>query len=460
MIDGVKCSCVGLDADLWRQNPLLDFGLCISESTGELLTLKREANARSLKFVISPHSNGGLSCSILGSLHKYKNNNGTNWNNFTFTELLDTLGSLQREFNIDLSKAQIHSIEMGVNIQLDYKPEIILRNVVCHKGKGFDSLDRKDRKLGLICVHTDYAIKLYDKGYQSKIAEFDKYVFRYELKINRQRVLEPFGISTLSDLMDVEKVTSLVTLLIDRLNEIVFFDYSYKGTELTECKHLNWERYSNPKYWESLDRKSYYKARKRFAELLKKYGCIDWQQFVLKQTTKTWYELSQIKQIKGRQFPHYFTEVESSKRATFSNLEYLVENVTAGDVLRAKRKEQDNSPSYCISCGRQITEQKRGSLFCSERIYGKDAKRCRNKDSNRRLTMKRKIFRAMNKDLMLRITYRDKGVDYTDTLAVNEISITREWLDRVIGVDVLEPQQTTLTNKEAKKYLNNLSKSN
>lgn len=459
MIDGVKCSCIGHDPDLWRQNPRLNFGLCVSESTGELLTQKREAKTRSLRFVIAPKS-GGLSCSIVGSLHKYKNNNDTNFNDFTFPELLATLDSLQNDFDINLSQTHIHSMEIGVNIQLDYSPEIILKNVVCHKGKPFDSLDRKDRKLGLICDHTDYAVKLYDKGHQSKIAELGKYVLRYEVKAYRQRMFEPFGIHTLADLRNAEKVTSLISLLVGRLNEIVFFDCSFRGGGMSEAKRLNWERYGNPMYWGNLDRKNYYKARKRFAELLTKYHCIDWRQFVLKRTTKTWEELAGFKQEKGRQFPHFIEGVESRKKATFSNLEYLVEDVPIGGIEKRIPAKAKTEAVYCITCGRQITGQKSGSLFCSERLYGIEARRCRNRDSNRRLAIKRKIYRAMKKELMLRITYQHGGAEYTDTLGASELSITREWLDKVLRVEVLKPQPTALTGNEAKTYLETISNSN
>ncbi len=63
---------------------------------------------------------------------------------------------------------------------------------------------------------------------------------------------------------------------------------------------------------------------------------------------------------------------------------------------------------------------------------------------------------------MLRITYRDQngGCTYTDTLGAKEISITREWLDRVISVDVLKPQTSTLTDIEAKEYLQTISNTN
>lgn len=447
MIDGVKCSCIGLNADLWRNNPLLDFGLCVSETTGELLTERREAQMCSMHFVLTPARGNGFSCSFHGSLHKYKNGDGTNHDTYTFTELSETLDGLVRDYGIDLSTTAIHGMEVGINIPLEFKPEIILKNVICHKGKPFDSLISNKRKLGLICVYTDYSIKLYDKGHQSKIEGLDKYVLRYEVKAHRQRVLEPFNIRTLADLKDIEKVTALICLLLERLDEIVFFDYSFKSGQLSESKRLNWERYSNPNYWANLNRRDHYKARKKYAELLSKYNCIDWYKFVSKHTVKIWFDLSAIKHKKGRHFPRYLKGLESIKKETISKLVYVLEDVAGGDVGKRKEKPSKNTPRYCIVCGREITRQKSGSLFCSEKLYGKQARQCRNKDSNRRLAIKRKINRAMNDNLMLCITYWDQaGNAYTDILA-KEICITREWLDRVISVERLEPQPLTLKHR-------------
>lgn len=68
----------------------------------------------------------------------------------------------------------------------------------------------------------------------------------------------------------------------------------------------------------------------------------------------------------------------------------------------------------------------------------------------------------MEKDLMLRITYRYNGETYTDTLGANEISVTRDWLDRVVSVEPLreEPQPEKLTGEKAKSYLQKVSENN
>ena len=171
--------------------------------------------------------------------------------------------------------------------------------------------------------------------------------------------------------------------------------------------------------------------------------------------------MSGIQQKKGRHFPQYLRGFESRKKGTISKLVYVLENVASSDIFQRHAKQAKKPPRYCISCGREITRQKSGSLFCSEKLYNKQARQCRNKDSNRRLAIKRKINRAMNNDLMLRVTYRDQdGNTYTDILGIGEICVTREWLDRVISVERLEPQPSTLKNKEAQNYLQNLSNEN
>lgn len=458
MIDGVKCSCVGVVADVWQGNPLFDFGIWVSETTGEIRTKRKVAKFQSLQFIISENGN----CSIAGSLHKFHNGNDTNYNDFIFADLQSTLQSLNNHFHIPLQTATIHSLEIGVNLELDYKPEVILRNIICHKNKPFNNLNSKGKRWGVICEYEDYAVKFYDKGHQSRISEAGKYILRYEIRLNRQRMIKPYGITTLADLRDLEKVAPLLGLLTERLNEVVFFDFKFKGVGLSESKLLAWQRYSNPNFWQDLDKKARYKARQRYEALREKYGCIDWGKYCINEVAKKWAELAEIKQKKGRPFPQPKTDIASTEKATFSNLEYVLEKVACDLSKTTQKKEPKNPPRYCITCGRQIDGQKRGSLFCSEKVFGKSAKACRNKDSNRRLTIKRKIKRAMEKDLMLRITYRHNGETYTDTLGANEISVTRDWLDRIVSVEPLrkEPQPQKLTGEKAKSYLQKVNENN
>lgn len=58
----------------------------------------------------------------------------------------------------------------------------------------------------------------------------------------------------------------------------------------------------------------------------------------------------------------------------------------------------------------------------------------------------------MKKERTLRITYEVDGEFYTDTLQANELAITRDWLDRVVNVVVLD-KRTIDDEKKAKECL-------
>lgn len=455
VVDGFKCSCVGLDADLWKQNKLLDFALSVSDSTGEILTQRKEAKTTALTFVLSPKKNGGVGCYLSGSLHKYKNGGVQNWDDFTINDIEKTLDQLSITYNIDLTTASLHSLEIGVNIPLNYQPKRIIESAICHKGKGFESLDRKDKHLGVICEHTDYSIKLYDKSRQCKIKGIG-YILRYEVKFKRMRMLEKCGIYTLSDLKKKNCLENVLPILISKLKEIIFFDFYANTSNLTNGQLLRWERFGTARYWEGLNRNMYYKTKLLFSKLIVTYGAKDGAELLAQKVSNKYHELCQVKQKTGRRFPEVSEAKLSTKRATFSKLEYVLENVACGgvDSTRKNKEEIPLNVRHCFSCGRDISKQRAGSRFCSEKLYGNSAKQCRNKDSNRRMIIKRKIIKAMEEKLMLRITYADEqGIEYTDILGDAEIELSRLWLDRVRKVAVLRPTIEHLNGKRAKEYL-------
>lgn len=457
MIDGFKCTCVGLDADSWKHNKLLDFVQPVSVSTGEVRTQRKEAKVNALTFVVSPMKSGATSCSLVGSLHKYKNGGVQNWDDFHAKEIRETLDGLADTYNIKLDDALLHSVEVGVNITLNYKPQRIIKSVICHKGKPFKDISKKGEFLGVICEHVDYDIKMYDKSYQQRISNIG-YILRFEIKFKRVRMLETCGIYSLADLKKRECLENVLPILIAKLKEIVFFDFYADTDGLTDKQLLRWERFSNPHYWESLNRKQYYNARVLFAELTKKYKAKDGAELLAEKVSNKYQELLDIKRETLGQFPQLVLDGKRNETGTISNLEYMRENVTYGDVEIQLENNNENEPKtttekrYCKTCGREITHQRTSSLFCSEKLYGKEAKRCRNKDSNRRMITKRKIVNAMKKERTLKITYEVNGEYYTDTLQASELAITRDWLDRVVNV-VVQNECTIDDEKKAKECL-------
>ena len=59
---------------------------------------------------------------------------------------------------------------------------------------------------------------------------------------------------------------------------------------------------------------------------------------------------------------------------------------------------------YCKTCGLDISQQDARSQFCSERLFGKDAKRCRNRDSNPRNNFLRREEVKSKRGLLFDIT--------------------------------------------------------
>ena len=74
------------------------------------------------------------------------------------------------------------------------------------------------------------------------------------------------------------------------------------------------------------------------------------------------------------------------------------------------------------------------------------------------MIIKRKIVNSMKKERLLLITYEHNGEKYTDKLCPNELLITREWLDRVVSVVVID-ESTTESEREAKELLTQYLKS-
>jgi hypothetical protein len=418
MIDGVKCTCAGLHPDVWKQNKLLNFCSTYNHATGEI-GQRASAKFQSINFTVS--ENG--SSSINGSLHKYYNADNTNYNDFHFQLLSQALNSLNLNFSIDLNTAKINALEIGVNIELPFSPETIINSLICHKKRNFYPIDKDNEKLGLYCNHSEYVVKIYDKGKQDRGLHFlkDIKLLRYEIKIKKQRMLKPYGIKYLSDLQDKGKVSALIRLLLDKLNEIVFFDFGFNASHLNERKRLKWRLYASPNFWNGKDKEKARYERIQYNKLIKQYGCIDFNALLSEKVADKWSELLNVK---------------AEKYPTFSPLEYNGEKVGVND-LKEKEKEKKFVARFCKSCGREITGQKAGSLFCSEKVYGHTAKQCRNKDSNKRLAIKRKITRAMTKDLPVTVTYTNNT---TNCLKVSEIRYNRALFDCIVKVKAMKPE--------------------
>jgi hypothetical protein len=73
------------------------------------------------------------------------------------------------------------------------------------------------------------------------------------------------------------------------------------------------------------------------------------------------------------------------------------------------------------------------------------------------MIIKRKIKNAMEKEKMMQVVYVDSnGLEYSDILEAREINVSREWLERVKSVSVLDGTEETQTGENAKEYISKL----
>lgn len=449
------------------------------------------ANFRGLDMCMKQRqSKDGYRFELKGSLHKYYNYGLHNYNQYTFNKLVQTINGLTNVIGISANDLELHGLEIGVNIPLPFAPTLLLKNLVSYGNKGFALIDKKQAKLGLQCALSQYTLKIYNKGLQSKTKDN---ILRFEVKVNKMAVLEKYGLKTLSDLQQPKKVYPLVFLLLDTAKRIIWTDTKTDLNQMTAREQKQWLYYSNPRSWEQMSNKKRFYHLEQWNILLKKYDVRnDFENMVLSvwnglfdtetkaQITTRFYRPTDKE--KAQKLGLFYRPNENNKAQkirTFLPLEYTVKkstnpplkitpnNININNYIKSAKntkKTRPYKPKFCISCGADISHQRKQSKFCSARYVGHTkAKQCRNKDSNKRNHIKEKIIKAMQHQNFIAITYTDKnGISYTDTLHPTELHITRLWLDRIQSVKILptirsEPPET-LDGIKAKDYIRSITK--
>ncbi|MGZ3837807.1 MAG: hypothetical protein ACXVPE_16285 [Bacteroidia bacterium] len=440
----------------------------VNEKTGTRVNEIRTAHFRGLDLKLKPSSYDGHNFIANGSLHKFHNCGEHNADQFTFLKLRQSIDSFTDIFGIDPGQCYLHGLEIGVNISLPFSPLKVLKNLVCFRAKPFTQINKRSLTKGLQCSLTQYRVKVYDKAKQSGVDCGN--VLRFEVAIDKMQVLAKYGISTLVDLHNVRKVYSLFTVLKDALGGIVWTDTTTDLNRLSDRELKQWLYYSNPKTWEHLGKYQRLRAGKAWEKLLHKYGnLVNLLPFVL----STWESLFLGKLEAENPQPFYqpILKSEAEETATFLPLvctvkrlqppgqNHTISNTTflrkeAPQATTKQPPETIPKKRFCPSCGRDISTQDKQTVFCSEKFYGKTAKQCRNKSSNKRRHHKRKIQSAMKKNNYLLITYTDEtGPAFSDVLHPSEVSTSKEWLDQIQSITALSFKlQTTKLISHAKTF--------
>lgn len=393
----------GITPKEFFNNTLLDFITPLSLKTGELNPCnnidrtkknftpkdKREAIYNHCKFSITNNKYINFS----GSLHEY-HNNGTNHNDFTFSDLINVVTDLHQKFNLNPFLDHIHNLEFGVNITLPFKTKTFLNSIISFKGNEYELRRYKGKGYMIKFSFDQYELKIYDKGFQYQLPDE---VLRFEIKVTTMQFLKAKGIliKTTSDLLNPDLHKRLGNLLIDFFKQLVVYDYSIKQSLQLKKGELNLlKEGQNPKYWSNLKEQNpetYKKRLARFRELIVKHGKENIQATVLELIKNKWENLCKIDpQTLGnldnylsKLNPQTFPEITDYEKTNFP------QNKTSNSMLQTGNFSLIEK-RFCKCCKRDISNQKKGSLFCSETLYGKEVKKCRNMDSNPRNNFKKR----------------------------------------------------------------------
>ncbi len=363
MIDGVKIEVSPKVVNSWRNNPLLVFKNFHNENTGEILGQTSFADHEGLKFFIRRNKETGLvtQCEIRGSLHKFYNNGQSNANDFTFSDLQETISLLEKQFDVIPETAILHNVEIGVNVFTPVTAKDLFKHLISYKNKNFQTIQDKHINIGKQIGQKRKKYKAYDKG---KTENLDyKNLVRFEVAISEMSVLRKYDIFYLSDLLDINKVKPLINILTDWWDNLIYYDRSINITHLTVVQQKRVLQFSNPVSWLELKTpKQRYRAKKIFFEMVKKYGSTNHYE-IGQIIRKKWCELSAEKWVRlGRGL----SDSLSDKMGMFGELEYSAPTypkILNPNVPQKEHKTHTETLTVCKSCGKDISHKRSNARY-------------------------------------------------------------------------------------------------
>ncbi len=467
MVDGVKIDVPTLNGAEWFNNPLLDFFTYTSTTTGVVRDKTQIAHYRGLTFIItaSHKYSGTFYCSLRGSLHKYYNEGNHNANDFTITQLYEVITDLQNKFQIDPNTAVLRNVEFGVNIHTAQTAQTIIHNLVALYNEPYRDFKIEGVKVGKGIGKYNHTLKIYDKGKQSNIPT--KNLMRIEIAVKRMRYLEKYGIHTLADLVNIDKIQPLGDMLVDYWANSIYYDKALKWRELSNYQQKKVLYLATPRNWADFNPMQRMRAKQFFQKITAENGTTSTHTEISNLITEKWHKLTADNCICMH---HDFTENGSKELYMIAPLEYTGKTYTKPTnkkspkkVRKSTIKKHHKKGSKCRTCKTDISHKKANTLYCS--------KRCNNSYQAKQRKLKRQKLKksetkALNKllaqlhrsKLGLWVEYRTHTGTYCDRLLQSEINTFPDWIRKVTRVTIQKtPTPLVLTSHRAKTLIRNIN---
>ncbi len=446
MIDGIKIEVPTTTAKQWLNCRLLNFYTGISKQTGVLMDNTEIATSKGLVFIIryKDEAQKHVSyCEVKGSLHKFYNGGKHNANDFSLIELETVLNTLEHDYHIEKNTAQIRNLEFGFNINTPISSKAILKNLVAYKNYEFNTLSVATKKVGKQIGQQQQRFKIYDKGKEHNL-NVDN-LTRFEVAFKKMIVLKPYGITYLSDLLNIDKIRPLVGVLLDWWDNVIYYDKSIDITHLTHSMQKRVLYYATPRNWSDYNRKQRLRAKKRYKSLMDKYGSntqFDIKQLILEKwenlTAEKWVRINRL----SKENQQHKNGYELTVRINGLNVPKtpLNQNIKKGAKLPIKKQIKRNR---CKTCKTDISHKRKTAMFCSKKcnnsFHGyKRTKKRRQERAKQKKDLENLIRLIPKKQMSLIVYYKSEGVIYSDALYQIEIRTSKEWIRTIKKIEVSE----------------------
>ena len=217
----------------------------------------------------------GSELQIENSLQKFLM--GNNYQDFTFTQVLTALDTLNKQLPINLYKTTLLRADIGFVINHDTAQEV--NSWLDYKGKGPLPMIKNNRVYGSEFRQTNNKFKAYDKTFEANKTsgvKLDEQLMRVELKGNYRYFnnrKNPIGIYTVQDLIDPIKYNLLANELLNFYSAIkknTNFDFSKCSTKETRLYgYMNCA--ISAKAMKQYHKETYKKDRSQYLKLLAKH---------------------------------------------------------------------------------------------------------------------------------------------------------------------------------------------
>ena len=264
MIDYIKLSSRLNSTQVADLRSKIDFFESINGSTGEpekILANGKKVSYRSTGWIknikLELFPKGYIE--LAGSLHKYYNDGKHNYNQFGRKEAEIALKRLIEVTGLELPIFKVESVEVGVNLMPPIPSDDIINNALMYKRKPFEAKYCTDEGNYRQATLSEYWVKLYNKRLHYEIQGYDigHEILRFELKINKMRILAKYKVFTLEDLMNnIEDIAK--DMLPKAWEEVLLYDPTVnKQTKEQTIK------YANVNFWRGIAKERSYNYHHR-----------------------------------------------------------------------------------------------------------------------------------------------------------------------------------------------------